>query len=435
MPKFAVRYRVGDNIYESGTAGAIPDVETETRRGVFDAVRAVGGTVLQIEEIKEEGASAFWEKFLHLDLSFRFGASASEWAMLCDILGALMRTGVPVLNAVRLASAEGANSWLAKRMGEVADAIEAGMKLSDAMESVRKAHFYPFSLLAAFPFNLVSAVRAGEESGEVPTSLDKMAVLFRRRAEIKRETLNALIYPAMCILTFIVVCAVLVTVIPPALTEVVGEEALESKMSTFPTVIQWLFKLKKHPEYALVPLAVVLAWNLILFIGRRLQATKIYIGRYIDRKVPIIGKMRAEFALVDFLESISLNEKSGIKLTESLGLISRTSTDPCIQEAVASIRNRIVDTGESFALAIGHQKIFPGLVRQMISAAGEGGNLSEMVDPLADYYNLTARATLKRMIDFMTPAMIIVLGSVIGPVVVGIYKVLMLMTIEVGNMS
>ncbi len=105
-----------------------------------------------------------------------------------------------------------------------------------------------------------------------------------------------------------------------------------------------------------------------------------------------------------------------------------------IQDAVGRIRERIVDTGEPFAQAIGREEVFPGLVRQMIAAANVGGNLSEMLDPLASFYDLTAKASLKRMIDAMTPLMIILLGSVIGPVVGGIYKTLTIMTQMAGGM-
>ncbi len=425
MAKYFVKYRVGDQILETGTIGAIPDVEAPNVRAVFDVVRAAGGTVISVEEIRESALARFWDKLLHLNLNFRFGASASEWAMLCDILGALLKSGVSVLNAVRLAAAEGANPWLTKKMTLVADAIEDGKRLSDAMEGVGNGR--------VFPFTLVSAIRSGEESGEVPVSLEKMADLFRRRAEIRRETISAMIYPAIAILVFIAVCIVLVVKIPPALEDAAGED-INKVMYRLPWVIRQLFFLQKNPQFIFVPFTVIVAWNVILSIGRKLQATRLFIAKYIDRRVPFVGKMRAEFALVDFLESVSLNEKSGIKLTESLELITRTSSDPMIQDAVGRIRERIVDTGEPFAQAIGREEVFPGLVRQMIAAANVGGNLSEMLDPLASFYDLTAKASLKRMIDAMTPLMIILLGSVIGPVVGGIYKTLTIMTQMAGGM-
>lgn len=425
MPKYSVRYRVGNDVFESGTAGAIPDVDAQNVRGVFDAVRAVGGSIIKVEEIRESAIAGVMDKILRMNLTLRFGASASEWAMLCDILGALMQTGVPVLNAVRLAASEGANPWLTKQMRKVADAIEDGKKLSDAMETTGNGK--------VFPFNLVSAIRSGEESGEVPTSLAKMADLFRRRAEIRRETISAMIYPAMAIMVFIAVCVVLVVKIPPALEDAAGDD-INKVMYRLPWVIRQLFFLKNHPQYIVVPFAVIIAWNVLLSIGRRLQATRLFIAKWIDRKVPLVGTMRAEFALVDFLESVSLNEKSGIKLTESLELIMRTSSDPMIQDAVGRIRERIVDTGEPFAQAIGREEVFPGLVRQMVAAANVGGNLSEMLDPLASFYSLSAKASLKRMIDAMTPLMIIMLGSVIGPVVGGIYKTLTIMTQMAGGM-
>ena len=101
--------------------------------------------------------------------------------------------------------------------------------------------------------------------------------------------------------------------------------------------------------------------------------------------------------------------------------------DPLIEDAIGRVRERIIANGRSLSQALDPEMIFPGLVRQMVTAAEAGGHLAEMLKPIAEYYGLRARAALKRMIDFMTPGMIILLGSVIGPVIMGVYKTLLVM--------
>ena len=128
MAKYFVKYRVGDQILESGTIGAIPDVEAPNVRAVFDVVRAAGGTVISVEEIRESALARFWDKLLHLNLNFRFGASASEWAMLCDILGALLKSGVSVLNAEMRRGR--AAMFRAQCLGDVAHLLRDGEPVS-----------------------------------------------------------------------------------------------------------------------------------------------------------------------------------------------------------------------------------------------------------------------------------------------------------------
>ena len=416
MPTYEVIYRDKERkTRTTGTPGALPHVSARDEQEVHATIHALGGAVLSIHAIAGSRLHGFFDKLLNLKISFKFSASADEFAMLCDVLRALLSSGVPVLRAVRLAAGELANPWLGKKLGIVADLIEEGQPLSGSMESLGKA----------FPITLTSAVRAGEKIGEVPKSLEKMAVLFRRKAEIRRETISALIYPGMAVLVFIVVCVVITIKVPEALQDAIGGD-IDKVFKQLPQIIQLLFILKKNPQYMAAPFVVIAVLMALVALGKQFKPTRLMIAR-MARKVPFIGKMRAEFALVDFLESVALNQESGIKIGESLELIRRTTSDPLIEDAIGRVRERIIANGRSLSQALDPEMIFPGLVRQMVTAAEAGGHLAEMLKPIAEYYGLRARAALKRMIDFMTPGMIILLGSVIGPVIMGVYKTLLVM--------
>ena len=94
------------------------------------------------------------------------------------------------------------------------------------------------------------------------------------------------------------------------------------------------------------------------------------------------------------------------------------------------MRDRILTAGAGLGEAMSVPQefsIYPGLVRQMVRAGDESGRLTEMLLPIVGYYSGQARATLKRMLDLLTPVMVILLGGVIGPVLVGLYKTLVLL--------
>ena len=74
------------------------------------------------------------------------------------------------------------------------------------------------------------------------------------------------------------------------------------------------------------------------------------------------------------------------------------------------------------------EDVYPGLVRQMIRAGEESGRLTEMLLPIVAFYEAQSKALLKRLIDMMTPLMIIILGCLIGPVVIGLYKAIIIIT-------
>lgn len=422
MPTYSVSYRdKNQKPCFTGKGGSRTHIVASDFSGVYAEIQSIGGSIIDIQQISDSRMKAFFRGLVNMKVSFKFGANASEFAMLCDILRALLSAGVPVLRATRLAAEESANPWLSKKLTLVVERIEKGQPLSNAMESLKKA----------FPIILFSAIRAGEKIGAVPKSLEKMAILFRRKAEIQRETISAMIYPMVAILVFFVVCVVITIKVPEALQDAIGMD-IKKVFPQLPWIIRVLFILRENPIYLASPFILIALFTALIVLGKKFKPTRLMIAR-LARRVPALGKMRAEFALVDFLESISLNQESGIKIGESLELIRKTTSDPLIEDAVERVRERILAKGLSLSASLEPEKVFPGLVRQMVTAAEAGGHLAEMLKPIADYYDVLARATLRRMIDLMTPGIIILLGSVIGPVIMGVYKTLLIMQKLVGG--
>ncbi len=165
MATYSVTYRDSNGrVVNSGEAGAIPHVTAATAVDVHVAVRAVGGQVISVRKL---GGSGFLDKLAaalndkHLFGRLKWWISLDEWAMLCDILRALISAGVPVLRAVRLASSDSSNPAQGRLLSRVGEQIENGMSLSGAMAEQR----------GKFPKTLVAAVQAGEKVGEVVFSL------------------------------------------------------------------------------------------------------------------------------------------------------------------------------------------------------------------------------------------------------------------------
>ena len=145
----------------------------------------------------------------------------------------------------------------------------------------------------------------------------------------------------------------------------------------------------------------------------------------------MIGSLLYQFALVRFLDMLAANHETGIQVTDSLNLIRGTVDDAIIEDSLGRIRYKIQTEGSSLSAAISHAReaeVYPGLVRQMIRAGEEAGKLAEMVRPIVDFYENQAKALLRRTMDMMTPAMIILLGAMIGPVIIGVYKTLIILS-------
>ena len=416
MPSFTVVYRTPDS--PAVARGVFPgQSETLVRQ---ELVRR-GWSVLLVQEAKP----SFLEKIRTASNGAlklpRFGVSTSELALLCEIFKALYSSGVQMLQIVEMTIDETPNPWLRKKLVLVLEHLRVGDSLADAMSDPRCRR--------AFPPLMVETIRTGEANGRLDDALGRLMRTFKRLADTKRETVSALMYPAFTLLVFIGVCTVLAVMIPEALNEFVGKDQIEKFRTQLPAAIRTLFYLHDHPATLIGPpvtiAALVVMWN----VGMRYRSTR-HALTWVRRHVPLIGSLGIHFALVRFLEVLMSNHDSGIAAGESLRLVRNSVDEAFLEESIERIRDNILQNGVGLSDAMeenAEKAIFPGLVRQMVRAGEASGRFSEMLQPIMEYYNEQARALLKRMLDLLTPLMIVVLGSIVGPIILGVYKTITLM--------
>ncbi len=383
-----------------------------------------GWQVLLIRSAEDASLGARLNRMLtgKLNLRVRLGVSTAELCMFCEVMRALYMAGVQMLQIVEMCIQEEGNPWFRKRLAVVQERLRSGDDLSTAMGDPR--------CVKAFPLLMRETVRIGEANGRLGDSLERLIATFKRAVETKRETISALTYPAIAMIVFFAVGAVISMKIPPLLKEIVGAKDLDRVYSQLPAAIRLLFYIYDHPACLIYPPLIVVGLIFLWRLGMKYHATQIALTK-LQRRVWMIGPLLYQFALVRFLDMLAANHETGIQITDSLLLIRGTVDDAIISDSLGRIHERIVTKGESLSAAITQPReaeVYPGLVRQMIRAGEESGKLAEMLRPIVDFYEGQAKALLRRTMDMMTPAMIILLGAMIGPVIIGVYKTLIILS-------
>lgn len=420
MRTFEVIYR------EAGRAEVVrKEIKSVAEALVRHDLESQGCQVLAILPRRDSGIGAFFRRIAAgeaIQVSIRFGVSTAELALFCEVLKALYSSGVPMLQSLQIVIEETPNPWFRKRLRIVLDRLRDGADVYEAMCDPR--------CVKAFPPMMRETIRTGEANGRLDRSLERLAEIFKRMAETKRETISATMYPAFAFLLFIVVCTVIAVMVPDALQEAVGgEEEINKIMVKLDASMRLLFFLRRNPQYLAVPPGVLIAIAIGWIVGKRYSATRLALTR-IERKIPLLGKVLYQFALVRFLDLLASNNETGIQVSESLRLIGGSVDDALIEGSLERMRERILTAGSGLGQAMSapeESTVFPGIVRQMVRAGEESGQLTEMLLPIVAFYGDQARATLKRTLDMLTPTMIVLLGSVIGPVILGLYKALIIL--------
>ena len=357
-----------------------------------------------------------------ISLRVRLGVSTAELCMFCEVMRALYLAGVQMLQILDMCIEEEGNPWFKKKLIIVQERLRSGDDLSTAMGDPR--------CVKAFPLLMRETVRIGEANGRLGDSLSRLIVTFKRAVETKRETISAMTYPAIAMIVFFAVGAVISMKIPPLLKEIVGAKDIDKIYSQLPAAIRLLFYIYDHPACLIYPPLVLVGLIMLWRTGMKHHATRIALTK-LQRRVWMIGSLLYQFAIVRFLDMLAANHETGIQISESLRLIQGTVDDALIEDSLGRIREQIVTRGASLSFSISQPKeaeVYPGLVRQMIRAGEESGKLAEMLRPIVDFYENQAKALLKRTMDMMTPVMIILLGAMIGPVIIGVYKTLIILS-------
>ena len=357
-----------------------------------------------------------------IQFKIRLGVSTAELCMFCEVMRALYMAGVQMLQIIEMCIEEEGNSWFKKRLMIVQERLRSGDDLSTAMGDPR--------CVKAFPLLMRETVRIGEANGRLGDSLVRLITTFKRAVETKRDTISAMTYPAIAVIVFFAVGAVISMKIPPLLKEIVGAKDIDKIYSQLPGAIRLLFYVYDHPACLIYPPLIIIGIILLWRTGMKYHATRVALTKF-QRRVWMIGSLLYQFALVRFLDMLAANHETGIQISDSLVLIKGTVNDAIIEDSLGRIHEQIVTRGASLSSAISQPKeaeVYPGLVRQMIRAGEESGKLAEMLRPIVDFYENQAKALLKRTMDMMTPAMIILLGAMIGPVIIGVYKTLIILS-------
>lgn len=379
----------------------------------------------QVILIQAAGRTPFQERIRKLTKAKiglpRFGVSVAELGLMCEVFGALYSAKIQMVQIVEMTIAETPNPWLRKKLIIVLEHLKIGEYLSTAMSDSR--------CVRAFPILMRETIKTGEMSGKLEQSFQRLVNTFKRMTETRQQMISAIMYPAFTFIVFMGVCTILAIMIPNALIEFIGEDMMTKVRSQLPRIIQWLFEIRDHPGWLLLPPCILGGIIVLWLIGMRYRPTRHALTR-IQRRIPLIGNLLHHIAIVRFLEVLTANHESGIPLGQSLLLVRDSVGDALIEESLTRIHTDVMTTGVGLATVINQPEeipVYPGLVRQMIRAGDESGQLTKMLVPIIEFYNNQVNATIKRALDLVTPIMIVLLGSVIGPIVLGVYKTIIIL--------
>ena len=328
-----------------------------------------------------------------------------EFLVFNQELFALVKSGLPVLRVWDLLIERAGHAGFQQTLRDVREAIRGGSSASDALAK------HP----AYFPDLYIATVRAGEQSGNLPEVLQRYISYLKLMMGLRQKVVKALSYPMFLVLIGVAVIGFLLTYVMPTFVSVYGESA-----KTLPWATQTLLDLVKHAESQLLPVAVLL---LGLVLGMRAYyatpAGRLSIDRLI-LKFPLFGPIAIKHNTVQLTRTLGTILASGTPLVDALQSARGAVSNRWISYGMVGAVNEIRE-GVTLAAALDRPKVLPKLAIEMLSVGEETGSLDAMLRDVAEFYEADLDTRLTQLTTWIEPALLLVMGVLVGGIVIVMY--------------
>lgn len=346
--------------------------------------------------------------FLQQDINipgFEKKAKLKPLAIFCKQFALLVRSGMPMLESIRISAEQSEDKVLKKALEEVADDVESGASLTSAMLKHE----------AAFPGLLSAVVAVGEEGGFLEKSLDSMAKTYKSELELRQRLKSATTYPIIVIVASLLVLAVMLIFVVPIFAEM-----FEGLGAELPVATQILVNISKNSIIIFPVLAVI---SVALAIFYRKYKNEVWMLSRVDAiklKLPVFGSLSTKIAVARFSRNLSMMLRAGVSLPNALRKVAGTADNwvisTAIEKAVVEMEN-----GGNFSTSIGKLTMFPTMVTQMIVVGEKSGSLADMLDTVADFYDEEVKEASESLASALEPILIVVLGGLVGGMLFALY--------------
>ena len=317
----------------------------------------------------------------------------------------MINAGLPLVQSLNILAAQTENKALAEVTRSVVYDVESGNTLADAFSKHPKA----FSAL------YVNMVAAGEAGGILDTILLRLATFLEKNDALVRKVKGAMIYPGVIISVAMVAIVILLIFVIPTFQGMFASANMELPLPT--RIVIGMSNFLTH-----------FWWAILAVIGGAVFAIRSYYASPSGRlqidamllKAPVLGDVIRKSAVSRFTRTLGTLVSSGVSILEGLEITAKTAGNQVVHNAVMESRQSIAG-GETIAAPLEKSKVFPPMVISMIAVGEQTGGLDEMLSKIADFYDEEVDVAVSALLSLMEPAMIVVLGVIVGGMVIAMY--------------
>lgn len=318
---------------------------------------------------------------------------------------ALLRAGLTIPEALRLAAERPDSPQLSQVLRQVEEAVRGGLSLSEACA----LHGEVFDGL------YLAALRTGEKTGSLPQVLAKYQVNLRHRVELMRKVGHALAYPAFLLITLLVILSVLFVFVLPRFVALYADFGAQLPAPT--RALIGLVGVMPYLAPALIALGVGgwVFWQRLL----RDEAMRIRIDMFKER-LPLLGGIYQHTASAQLGRTLGTLLSGGTTLVEAMQITAESLPNRYRAQLLSEVRRQVME-GVSLAAAMASTRIMTSTAIKMIEVGEAGGGLEDMLTEVAVFHEEALSNSLTRMMSLIEPILMLLMGVFVGGIIIVMY--------------
>ena len=343
------------------------------------------------------------------------GASVEDIVIFTRQLATMIGAGIPLMESMEILQAQPANPRFAMVLDRCVEDIRAGSDLSAAMGK------FP----TVFSNIYLAMIRAGEVSGQIDEILVRLAGYMEEAQKLQSEIKSAMTYPVISLTMISGITLFLMVYIVPQFAGIFGQmtdkqgKPLELPGITLATL--WVSNMFVNQWYMMI-LTGVAFWFALKTYRKTEKGS--YQWDWLMLKMPVFGQLNVKVSLSRFAKTFATLIKSGVPILGALEIVSATSGNKVIMEAVDGARDSVRE-GNTLAEPLGRSPIFPPMVVKMIAIGERSGALEALLEKISIFYDEQVETAVKSLTSLIEPIMIGVMGAMVGTVVLAVFYPIM----------
>ena len=381
-------------------------LESTSERTARKELADQGLTVSRISEVAIQSEKKAAAKKQRKPM-FGTGVTSENVTIFSRQLATLLKAGLPLLRSLEVIGRQEKNPYFKDIVDNLADAVRTGNKFSDGLQQHPKV----------FDKLYINMARAGEAGGVLDVVLDRLATFQEKAMKTTNKVKSAMVYPIVILTVALAIVVILMIFVVPQFQKIFSDMLNGAPMPALTQTIIDISDFMKQNYIATLGIVIAVIAAVKIFFKTKVG---IRLWDIAGLRLPKFGDLVMKSTVARFTRTFGTLLASGVPILEALNITRGTIKNSVISDALLRVHDRVRD-GEPLATPLDQQKIFPTMVTSMVEVGEETGQLSEMLNRIADNYDEEVDNAVGGITSVIEPIMIVFLAVMVGTIVIALF--------------